>query len=330
LKNPHKPQSSDHVDDLMVSYLEERLSPADRDRVERHLASCHACLSELEDLRNIVAALRENRTAFCPHPRELYELARVDRDPGTLLEAHLIECPACSEELAAYRTGEPVETMSEDLWEKLSDRLPAGVEPKRGGEREPRPKRFRDVVSEWFRIPAVAATAVAAAIILTVMLYPTEAPPTVVGLSHITWDKAPKPKATLEAGAQRAAFIVLFNDFKKIVPQDRIDAVYRALEPDMALMERYQVVSPALFREAVRNKQVNPYDLQNMLEGLRKSLDITIAIVINVSHSDEAVNIECRMIDTASGSTLHSNGAKVANLDDLASVIRRNVMALML
>jgi anti-sigma factor RsiW len=43
--------------ELVTDYLEERLSPADRQRFEEHLAACDACRAYLEQFRLTVRAL---------------------------------------------------------------------------------------------------------------------------------------------------------------------------------------------------------------------------------------------------------------------------------
>ena len=43
--------------ELVTDYLEERLSPVDRDRFEAHLAQCSACGTYLEQIRRTIKAL---------------------------------------------------------------------------------------------------------------------------------------------------------------------------------------------------------------------------------------------------------------------------------
>jgi hypothetical protein len=59
--------------ELIVGYLYEELSPAERQSVERHLASCSACRAEVEGLRGTRAAL----TAWTPPAHDLgFEIVR--------------------------------------------------------------------------------------------------------------------------------------------------------------------------------------------------------------------------------------------------------------
>jgi anti-sigma factor RsiW len=43
--------------ELVTDYLEERLSPVDRQRFEEHLAACDACRAYLEQFRRTIRAL---------------------------------------------------------------------------------------------------------------------------------------------------------------------------------------------------------------------------------------------------------------------------------
>ena len=49
-----------HLDlGLLSAYIDDEVTPAEREQVERHLATCHACLEELESLRWTVSLLQE-------------------------------------------------------------------------------------------------------------------------------------------------------------------------------------------------------------------------------------------------------------------------------
>jgi len=68
--------SSGHVEDLLVAYIEGRLSTAEQELVKAHLHGCSKCSYELGELRNVMSALRDNKRVFCPSPSELYEVQR--------------------------------------------------------------------------------------------------------------------------------------------------------------------------------------------------------------------------------------------------------------
>ncbi len=49
--------TSDHVRDLLSSYIDDRVEPEDRERIARHLASCEACRADLGALQQAVGLL---------------------------------------------------------------------------------------------------------------------------------------------------------------------------------------------------------------------------------------------------------------------------------
>ena len=48
----------------MAAYLDRRLQPSDRDRIERHLASCEDCRLELTQTYHILAGMRRRKWGF--------------------------------------------------------------------------------------------------------------------------------------------------------------------------------------------------------------------------------------------------------------------------
>ena len=122
-----EPQFSGHLDDLMVPYIEGRLSLDDQALVEKHLMSCSECLSEAEDLHSIVVALEKNKGAFCPQPQELYDFAVSDHEPEGRLAEHLKECGSCRAELESYGRTDIVETMPSELWNKVRLSVPETI-----------------------------------------------------------------------------------------------------------------------------------------------------------------------------------------------------------
>jgi anti-sigma factor RsiW len=52
-----EPLACQELVELVTDYLEGRLSPADRDRFDAHIAGCDACTAYLEQMRLTLAAL---------------------------------------------------------------------------------------------------------------------------------------------------------------------------------------------------------------------------------------------------------------------------------
>jgi anti-sigma factor RsiW len=52
-----EPMACQELVELVTDYLEGRLSPADRERFDAHIAGCDACTAYLEQMRMTLAAL---------------------------------------------------------------------------------------------------------------------------------------------------------------------------------------------------------------------------------------------------------------------------------
>ena len=55
------PHGCSKIVDLLVDYLEGRLSPDTRDELDRHLSGCPNCVSQLRTYRTTVSLLRKLR-----------------------------------------------------------------------------------------------------------------------------------------------------------------------------------------------------------------------------------------------------------------------------
>lgn len=68
-----------HEHDSLSAYLDGQVSPAERRRIEQHLAVCPECAGELESLRRVVAALRQ-----CPPVRSRRSFALTEAQAQSL------------------------------------------------------------------------------------------------------------------------------------------------------------------------------------------------------------------------------------------------------
>ncbi len=237
MKTTDPPNTLEHPDELLLPYLEGMLSLEQKLDLDRHLSGCERCSSELRELDRITAALRENRLAFCPDSTEIIQFSESGHDPDGRISRHLKACPTCLAFAEACRAETSPETMSPELWERVQQRLGTKSSP-RVGDTEETPPGFAERFRNWFRVPAFAAGAVAAAILLVVVLYPRDFTVPDVGLSSVTWEGVPKPKAIRD----RAAFVVTFKGTCPALAQKRIDEIFQALKPDMELSERFDVI----------------------------------------------------------------------------------------
>jgi hypothetical protein len=316
----------EHPDGLLLPYLEDMLSPEERLDLERHLRGCERCSSELRELDRITASLRENKPAFCPDSAEIIQFSEGGHDPEGRISRHLKACPTCLALVEACRTESPPETMSPELWARLQERLGT-----KGGTRVPVLEEtspgFAERFRNWFRVPAFAAGAVAAAILLVVVLYPRDFTVPNMGLSSVTWEGVPKPKAIRD----RAVFLMTFKGLAEPLPQKRIDEIYQALKPDMELSERFEVISPSELRAAAKSGEVwlDPKQLKETVESLHKKLNASRVAMITLEPSNGKYSVKVELWDAASGASLNQKAESGIPENSLPDKIRGMVFSMM-
>ena len=326
MKKPSPPTSSEHPDTLLLPYVEDMVTPAEKADVEKHLSTCDQCALRAEELREAIAALKQNKQAFCPEPWELHDFAQSGDDPHGVISLHVENCPLCSEDLRAWKMALPEEPMPAELWNRLRERRP-GPAPRKVLPRTPQWGHiFLQNLVRWWKAPAMAAGVAAAVLLLVVIFYPRDMTQPMIGLSSVSWEGIPKPKSLQET----AAFVVFLKDFKDPVPQRQIDSLYEALKPSMELNERYGIVSPAEISEAIRGGEVSSHVGTAMIDGLRKNLNVSRVLVITVFPSADklAARIEC--IDTISGKTLQTKTEENMSLSELAARVRSDAFGMLL
>ena len=139
------------IAEMLVPYVEGALAEADRLEVTEHLRHCLSCRDEARRLREGILAVR-HLFASGYRPRLLHhiaveEIVAFSVDPGSLsdsvrqnLELHLLECEACSQEVA----------LLQGLHRELEGRVSPGASPLL------LPRALREEVERVF--PGAAAT----------------------------------------------------------------------------------------------------------------------------------------------------------------------------
>jgi anti-sigma factor RsiW len=316
VKKPSPPTSSEHPDALLLPYVEDTVTPAEKADVEEHLSTCDQCALRAEELREAIAELKQNKQAFCPEPWELHDFAQSGDDPHGVISLHVENCPLCSEDLRAWKMALPEEPMPAELWNRLRERLP-GPAPRQVLPRTPQWGHiFLQNLVRWWKAPAMAAGVAAAVLLIVVIFHPWD----------MTQDWVPRPKSLPE----KAAFVVFFKDFKDPPPQEQIESLYEALKPSTELNERYNFVSPAETSEVIKSGKVPSHDGSAMIDGLRKNLNVSRVLVITVFPSADklAARIEC--IDTISGKTLQTKTEENMGLSGLAARVRSDAFGMLL
>lgn len=315
MKKPSPPTSSEHPDALLLPYVEDMITPREKADVEEHLSTCEQCAVRAEKLREAIAALKQNKQAFCPEPWELHDFAQSGNDPHGDISLHVEHCPLCSEDLRAWEMAQSEEPMPAELWNRLRERLPRAALKQMPSERPRWVQTIRESLARFWKAPAMAAGAVAAMMLLVVIFYQAPMEPMV-----------PKPKSLPD----KAAFVVFFKDFKDPLPQKQIESLYEALKPSTELNERYNIVSPAETSEVIKSGKVPSHDRSAMIDGLRKNFNVSRALVITVFPSADKLAVRTELIDTISGNTLQTKTAEKVDQSELPVRVRSYAIGMLL
>ena len=185
MKKPSPPTSSEHPDALLLPYVEDMITPAEKADVEEHLSTCDQCALRAEELREAIADLKQNKQAFCPEPWELHDFAQSGDDPHGVISLHVENCPLCSEDLRAWKMAQSEEPMPAELWNRLRERLP------RAAPKQILPKGHDGAKLSWenlarfWKAPAMAAGVAAAVLLLVVIFYPRDMTQPMIALSSV-------------------------------------------------------------------------------------------------------------------------------------------------
>lgn len=320
------PNATGHKNELLLSYVEGLLRPGEATEVEEHLNACSQCSSEVAELRSLILALKANKAAFCPEPWEVYEFVRHGTDPDEKIMHHLAMCSSCSELAGSFALEREPQTMPPPLWAQLKERLPGHA-----SEKSPTTRGFSDLLEafpRWLRAPALAAGAAVAVVLLIIFFYPREIPQSVVALSSVAWEQAPRPKQ-FDASRPKLAVILAFKGFDTRVSQEKIDSLYESLAPDMSIQQRVQILPPAALKEAIRNGIVNARDQNDLLTSLRTGLGVSQAVVVTFETEPQGVRVDSRLIDTSAATVIASRAMQGSSPWKLDQALRQSVFSLL-
>lgn len=316
------PRKNAHKADLLLPYLEGGLSAEEREELEAHLSGCPACSAELDELREIVDSLKQNREAFCPEIEDLYALMHYETDPGGAVAAHLEHCASCRDVCDLLRLGRRAD-LSNAMAAELAFRARSGAPKAPIAETHWHGVILRSL--KRFRAPALAASLAAAALIAAVLLIPWRMPEYAVVLSSVSWEQAPRPK---EAGVSRtrAATIIVLEGFQQPLDQARVDDLYAAVAPTMELYERYHMLSPEDVKKEWERDPPSTSDRQSVVRWLNSKLQVARASIVTITPSELGMNVEADLTDTEWGTVLNKAVARNVPQALLKETIRRLVI----
>jgi hypothetical protein len=306
-----------HPVDLLLPFLEKTLDPKEMSTIRNHVEKCDQCREELKSLEKITTALKTNASLFCPEPWEIYEFIETGKDPGQKIANHLNECSLCRHEAESFKTAPVNQKIPGQMWNELSKELPQSA-PKRA------PLKAKTTfwkLPSWslsfLRIP-VLATASAVAILCVVLLYPGSQPKFIVALSSEDWNHSSTSLKLMAPRSQNlkslvkpeesskpiVVVIVLLDDSSSDFNAQRIDSLYRALQPSKVLTEKFEFVSPLKMKNFIDSGAVKSTSKKELIDGIRDQLNVSEVIIINILPKKHEFEIRGELISTGTGKIL--------------------------
>ena len=125
MKNAKTSISADHIGDLRFLYLEDMIDQETKTKVEDHLLTCSDCRSEIQELRNLMTTLRENKEMLCPEPWELFDYARGAEHKLAL--NHVSQCPNCQRQLEEFNEKSGDSLIPDSIWNEVKKSIGQNV-----------------------------------------------------------------------------------------------------------------------------------------------------------------------------------------------------------
>jgi Putative zinc-finger len=340
MKHSDESMSEERTRDLQLLYLEDILDPEQKKEFEEHIRTCDDCTRQLKELAQWIDVLKNNKEAFCPELWEVYEHAQGRDYSAKKIAAHLDQCNSCREAANALKLGMEPQVMPKKLWEVVEAQFPKPALRKPDSFLTEWISGFIEQFSALFRPPLIAAGAVAAAIILVLILYPSDISPPELGLSSVIWkDVDLRSRAmgstppisqpdTVAIDRKRLAILVFFQDFKKPFTQRRIDSLYWALRPPESIPKRFEVMSPARIKEAVFTGSLEADNRRAFLQQLHGKLGVSQIVALTVVPSADGFRIQSERLDGKTGKVLRTGKEQRATPKELPSTLKSATQSL--
>ncbi len=314
-----------HLEKQLVPYLEGRLSEDDARQVEEHLKECPECRAESEELIDIIHTLAKNKNLFCPLSSEIYDYAAKGTDPNDAVASHLKECETCRAEYSQYCKTIGNESLPDELWHAIKSRLdaePVIVSPENTDTTYKEP--FIEKLIHWIR-PRVTIPALVAAIVLLVFLYQEGVHRDMVGLTSVAWENLPQPKDGTNGHRRDLLFVIVFEGFKQPLPQNKIDSLYRAITPDIDVLNRYRVVSPAQVSSVIKESRQTVASSRDVFRVLAGRWKNGLALVITITPSSMGFVMNAKLQDLLLDRELGTVHTKDVPFKDMEESMRKLV-----
>jgi len=331
MKKPNGTDSRDHTGDLLLPYLEDRLSNEDRAMVQRRLNTCQEYSDELQSLEQLMAKLKANKDIFCPKPSKLFDFVETGEDPEGKLARHIERCPLCQEDVALYRARCESTVLPEKVRSLYRRRFP-----QRSRKRPQTGETLFTALTEWwssfFRVPAFAMATLATAVLVAVVIYPRGDIGPFIGLSSVAWKQPVQefvPKSwQAPVKRPRVAVVLVFRGFKKPWPQVKIDSLYKILNPPEQECEQFEFLSPANIQAALKGK-IETRDESQIQSQIARTIDAETVILIEVISREPGLQIDGRAVDAGTGKTVDRKQSEAVSEPQLSSKLQEVLSAIL-
>jgi len=118
------------------------------------------------------------------------------------------------------------------------------------------------------------------------------------------------------------AIVLLFEDFKKPLPQKTIDNLYEALKPSQDDRDRYDVVPPSELTRILTKNKLQATDVPAILGALKTRWDRGDVALVTIRSAGDQFTVSGKLIDTATGSVVAEKTTDTASYSELKSKVR--------
>jgi hypothetical protein len=312
MKDVNGCESSLHPEIGLLAYAEGDMTTSEKLDVEKHLRTCTKCAGELDLIKQIVEALKTEKTIFCPEPWELQEFVDSGKDIEGRISAHIAECGFCGNDIAEMRGCCESESIPESLRKTFRTHCGTHYPESFSSSFLGRLSLVLRHLWESSRIPAMALGTAAAAVLLFVMFYPAQMDKDMVGLSSVNWTAPsgqliPKMGINLMGAVKkkpRIAVIIVFKGFRKPFAQSNVDSIYLALQPSQDVAKLFEIVNPSEVKKILDSTPRDKSDISEIVASLRKDLSISRLVVATVVKDGNGFKLASELIDADENKTL--------------------------
>ncbi len=320
-------KTTDHPDELLLDYLEDRLRGNEQEGLQKHLGSCERCNRELKDLDYVTRGLKElGEEVFCPEPWQLFDFAESGADPDARISKHLASCGVCEERVRAFRATGKKEDMPNSLRTAVKKRFPNAQSPSFL-------QVLRDRTAFFFRPSALGLAAAVAVALTIVLICPSGGLEPKIGLSSVSWDA--EYKGIISKGFSSddrkplVAVILLFEGPEARMPQYKLDNLYEALRPAPELRQRFAFVSPHRIKETLESQTGTEFKRRSVVNRLDGDLGVSRVLLLTVKAEGELVVLKGEIVDAVSGKSLGRKEVRGFGGRDLPSKLKYTALSLM-